>query len=260
MSYIYRPAGKALEYCDLALNLYRGCSHGCKYCYAPSALFVSREIFKENPKPREFIFSQLTREMEKNRGKSVLMCFSCDPYQPIETELNVTRRTLEHFLFFGIHPVILTKGGRRSTRDFGLLAKDPQAKYGATLTFLDESLSLQWEPGAALPQERIQALKEAHSLGIQTWASLEPVIEPEQSLEIIRQTHEFVDEYKVGRWNHDSRANAIDWKSFAEKAVALCQRFGKRYYIKKDLACFLNPVSNQINPKPTRKRLAGSGT
>jgi DNA repair photolyase len=90
-----------------------------------------------------------------------------------------------------------------------------------------------------LPTERIKALQEAHSLGIHTWASLEPVIDPDQSLELIRQTKDFVDEYKIGRWNHDPRADRIDWKTFAEEAVELCREFGKRYYVKKDLAIFL---------------------
>jgi len=77
-------------------------------------------------------------------------------------------------------------------------------------------------------------------LGIRTWVSLEPVVDPEQSLELIRETADFVDEYKIGRWNHDPKADEIDWKDFGNKAVALCESLGKKYYIKKDLAIFLN--------------------
>jgi len=91
----------------------------------------------------------------------------------------------------------------------------------------------QWEPGAALPLDRITSLTEAHSLGIQTWASLEPVIDPKQSLEIILATASFADHFKIGKWNHDPAANQIDWKSFGKAAVALCERLGKKYYLKK---------------------------
>ena len=76
-------------------------------------------------------------------------------------------------------------------------------------------------------------------MAIQTWASLEPVIDPVQSLQIIRETKDFVDEYKIGRWNHDPRADRIDWKAFGEETIELCRMLGKKFYIKKDLAVFL---------------------
>jgi DNA repair photolyase len=205
MGYIYRPKGKAGEYGDLALNIYKGCSHGCLYCYVPALVYQSPEQFHRNPQARSVDHRTLNREFDSFRGRSVFLCFTCDPYQPLDVELKLTRQIIQRFQLFGISPNILTKGGSRSTRDFDLLAKDPGAKYGATLTFLDESQSLQWEPGASLPQDRIKALREAHSLGIHTWASLEPVIDPEQSLQIIRETAAFVDEFKIGRWNYDPR-------------------------------------------------------
>lgn len=58
-------------------------------------------------------------------------------------------------------------------------------------------------------------------------------------LAIIERTHSYVDFYKVGKWNHDDRAKEIDWADFAEKALALLQKLGKNYMIKKDLAIFL---------------------
>lgn len=239
MAYIYRPKGKAGEYGELALNIYKGCSHGCKYCYVPAILYQSPEQFHSNPQPRALDQKALDKELDGCRGKSVFLCFSCDPYQPIDTEAKVTREIIQRLRLFGISPNILTKGGARSTRDFDLLDQDPKSRYGATLTFLNPEDSVKWEPEAALPQERMDALKQAHDLGIQTWVSLEPVIDPAQSLQIIRETKDFVDEYKIGRWNHDPRADRIDWKTFGEKAVELCREFGKKYYIKRDLAVFL---------------------
>ncbi len=239
MSYIYKPTGKAFEYCELALNLYSGCSGKCSYCYVPSALHVSRETFQENIRAREFDFSQLIKEMEKNRGKSVFLCFSTDPYNHLDSELKITRQIIEMFSRYEIAPIILTKAGMRSTRDFDLLARIPGAKYGATLTFINPEDSLKWEPGAALPQERMDALRQAHELGIRTWVSLEPVIEPEQSLELIRQAHGFIHEFKLGKWNHDQRANLIDWRGFLREAVTELKKAGKPYLIKRDLAKYL---------------------
>lgn len=112
-------------------------------------------------------------------------------------------------------------------------------KYGATLTFWTERDSLEWEPGAATPTERTFALEEAHRRGITTWASLEPVIQPETSLKLIEETLDFVDIYKVGKWNHDKRANEIDWKAFGRAAIDLLKKHKKKFMIKKDLAAYL---------------------
>jgi len=236
MSYIYQPRGKAFEYCELALNIYNGCSHGCRYCYVPAIRYQTREKFQASPQTRVLNERALTKDLEANRGRSVLMCFTCDPYQPIDVDLKVTRQIIEKFSQTGISPIILTKGGKRSMRDLDLLARIPGAKYGATLTFINPEDSILWEPGAALPQERMDALKQAHELGIHTWASLEPVIDSAQSLQLIRETKDFVDEYKVGRWNHDRAAEKIDWRSFLQEAISELKRIGKPYYIKRDLA------------------------
>lgn len=246
MPYIYKPRGKAGEYGELALNHYKGCAHGCKYCYVPAILYQTREEFQANPHPRKFDHRLLNKELEAFTGKNIFLSFTSDPYQPVDVELKITREIIQKILFYDASVTILTKGGSRSIRDFDLLAGDPKSRYGATLTFLNPEDSLKWEPGAALPQERIDALRRAHDLGIRTWISLEPVVSPEQTLEIIRLTHGFVDKFAIGKWNHDPEAGKIDWKAFAQEAVELCQSLGKKFYIKKDLASFLQLKSEAV--------------
>jgi hypothetical protein len=90
-----------------------------------------------------------------------------------------------------------------------------------------------------LPEDRLRALEEAHKRGIETWASLEPVIDPAETLELIRRSHGFVDHFKVGKWNHDKRADSIDWRKFAVEVVELLDSLGCDYYIKDDLKPFL---------------------
>jgi len=236
MLVIYEPRGKAKEYADLAANLYLGCDHGCKYCYAPAATYKTREAFAE-PKNRTKLLDQLRKEAPSYAGKEVLFCFTCDPYSTFSAESGITRQAIEALHTGDVHVTILTKGGKRSTADFDLLKAGD--KYGTTLTFDNAADSLEWEPGAALPAERIAALQEAHDRGIFTWASLEPVIDPQQTLKLIQRSHEFVDLFKVGRWNYDVRANKIDWRSFAIEVKALLESIGKEYLLKKDLAVFL---------------------
>ena len=245
---IYEPRGRAGEYCPLAVNLYRGCGHGCIYCYAPSALYIDRPEFIKAA-PRKDIIKRLGKDapqaVEGRPEGNVLLCFTCDPYQPINDIYDLTRQAIIILHRNSFNVTILTKGGKRVEQDFDLLGS--RDEFAITLTFLDTEKSRQWEPKAAPPEERIESLRKAHDRGIYTWVSLEPVIEPEESLEIIRQTHAFVDLFKVGKLNYSeklpepfrSQVKDIDWHKFATDAIVALKQYGCQYYIKKDLRGYL---------------------
>ena len=239
MSTIYAPAGRAGEYGELAVNLFRGCTHGCSYCYVPGATRTSRDKFNGNVVQGSNVIKNIAKDAPKYKGQEVFFCFTCDPY-PVNDPGALARQAIEILHANGVKVRILTKAGTRATRDFDLLAKHPElSAYGVTLTFDNEVDSLEWEPGAASPSERIESLKLAHKLGIPTWVSMEPVIVPKQTLKLISKTHKFVDLYKIGKWNHDARAKDIDWGKFGHEAIALCEKYGKEYYIKTDLKKYL---------------------
>jgi DNA repair photolyase len=199
--------------------------------------------------------SRLEKEAAKYQAAGivdrVLLCFTCDPYQPLDVVEQVTRHTIQILHRHGLPVQILTKGGSRSLRDLDLFG--PADAFAATLTFLDEAESRKWEPKAALPRDRIDTLEAFHAAGIPTWVSLEPVISPVQSLSIIHRTHEFVDLFKVGTLNYHPVARTIDWRVFAHKAVELLMSLGyteiqaddqvlpgqKAFYIKNDLKRYL---------------------
>ncbi len=233
MQTIYEPKGRAREYSELALNLYRGCSHGCTYCYVPKLLHMTRKDFI-NPQLRKGIIEALKKDAPKYSGREVLLCFICDPYQPLEIIECLTLETILILHKNNISVRILTKGGQRSMRDFHLLnSKD---FYGATLTFISDTMTKIYEPFAEPYISREHALKEAHRIGIPTWVSLEPVIYTTHTLEIIKRTHSFVDEYKVGKLNYTKID--IDWAKFLKDAKELFKKYNKKYYIKKDLAVY----------------------
>lgn len=247
VSMLYVPQGRAREYADLAVNLFRGCPHRCRYCFGPNSLHIDREVFHSRARPRSGVLKILEKDLQQCEpdlaGKRVLLCFTCDPYPAgiDETTPRLTRSAIELLHQYG-HPVdILTKGGLRSMRDFDLFGKDD--RYAATLTFLDDSYRVIIEPGAATVADRLIALKTAHDAGISTWASLEPVIWPRQTLQLIYETADYVDHYKVGKLNHNepgspsyiTEAEGIDWEMFGIEAETLLQRLRKSYYIKDDL-------------------------
>lgn len=235
---IYEPGGMAREYAALAVNLYSGCGHKCSYCYAPAALQRNRQDFYEKPGPRARDFwRKFEGDCKALAGKDiepVLMCFSCDAYQPIDVEYGYARKMISIFKKYNIAFQVLSKGGMRCARDFDLYAPGKDI-FAVTMTFLDAEKSKQWEPGSALPAERIEALKLAHERGIKTWVSLEPVIEPAESLACIDACAAYVDGFKVGTLNHDKRAKEIDWHAFVHEAVAKIEGYGKELYVKKDL-------------------------
>lgn len=247
---IYEPKGRAGEYAPLAVNLYRGCGHGCVYCYGPDTTYIERQEFIEAI-ARPGIIKRLVKDapiaaaLYKGNDKRVLLCFTCDPYQPIDDIHKLTRQAITILHQNGFNITILTKAGYRAERDFDLFR--PGDEFAATLTFMDYKKSVEWEPKAALPCSRMDTLQTAHDLGIKTWVSLEPVIDLAESLEIIRQTHPFVDLFKVGKLNYAEKLPApfrkqvenINWHKVATESIAVLKQYGCQYYIKRDLRAYL---------------------
>jgi len=224
MTIIYEPKGRAGEYCKLAANLYRGCGHGCKYCYAPGALRMNPASFHEDPVPRKDVIQKLEKQLKKQSFTGpVLLCFSCDPYQPINDDHDLTGQAIRLLKKHNLNIEILTKGGARVEKD--LKKMESWDRLGVTLTFINNADSLEWEPEAAPPEKRIALLKKAKQLGIKTWVSLEPVIDPAQTFEIIRQTHDFVDLFKVGKLNYHPHAKTINWRNFTIRIVELLNNY-----------------------------------
>ena len=248
MSCIYQPKGRAAEYADLALNYYHRCDHGCSYC-AIADLLKGFNIPGEVGLLKKFSMGNVRRELSMGPvNDPVLLCFAGDPYCRAEMTMRITRDVLELFLEQKVPVTILTKGGSRCLRDLGLFRRFDRENIpisvGATLTFLDEHDSRTWEPGAALPADRLYALEQLHENGIPTWASFEPVIDPIQSLSLITHSLEYVDEFKIGVLNHHPEVEqqlglASKYKDFGKAAIEILEAAGKKYMIKQDLKRFM---------------------
>ena len=268
---LYQPAGRAQEYAEsepgrgdgYAVNLFKGCVHGCKYCYVPQC---PPWRFKENARTefhrtvsvRENCMQSLLRELKRVKGLEgpVHLCFTCYPYPPaIELQMAkllgakempfdlsiMTRHVLRAFERNELKNVqVLTKGGCRACRDFDLL-KDNDWSFGTSLVFANDALRLQWEPGAAAVEDREWALREAHQTGIRTWISLEPVIDPDEALRVIRRNMDHVGHWKIGKLNHGEKISdelgeierSIDWRQFRRDVEHVLS--GRSYLMKKSL-------------------------
>ena len=238
MKVIYEPKGRAGEYCPLAANLYKGCEHGCRYCYVPGMVHRDRGDFHAAATVREGAIASLEADLKimQSRGdrRPVFLSFTTDPYQPIDERERLTSQAIMLMHHYGVPAMLLTKGGKRATLDSGLLG--PNDWFGVTLTLTSADKTEIWEPGAAPPSEREDSLRWAREQGARTWVSIEPVLNPDSSLALIRDNANDVDMFKVGKMNHFPEIEkCIDWRKFGRDAESLLKSLGKEYYIKADL-------------------------
>lgn len=223
MKPIYNPKGAAKEYCEWALNIYTGCPHRCFYCYCPQVLKRNEEDFFSNVEPRKNIVEETRKQLEREgiTGKLIQLCFIGDPY-PTGYDSTPTREIIKLLKEHGNHVQILTKGD--GSRDFDLL--DSEDWYGITFDGVYK--------GVYNALSRFTDIGKAHSLGIKTWCSFEPVVDADSVLDIIENaTVGVFDKIKIGKLNYHK--SAIDWKQFGMKAEDLCKELGIEYYIKESL-------------------------
>src|SRR5438067_9449864 len=169
---------------ETSLNPYRGCEHGCIYCYARPTHeylgfsagldFESKIIVKTNAP--EVLRAEL--ESQRWQPQTLVMSGVTDPYQPIERKLRITRGCLEVLAQFRNPVAIITKN-RLVTRDIDLLCE--LAKYNAvavnlSVTSLDPKLQRVLEPRTSSPQARLDAIGQLRSAGIPTGVMVAPVI------------------------------------------------------------------------------------
>jgi DNA repair photolyase len=219
MKPIYEPKGAAKEYGDYALNIYTGCPHRCYYCFVPQVLHRDREQFHSIVEPRQNIIEETRKQLEREdfSGKTVHLCFTCDPY-PTGYDTTPTREIIKLLKEHGCHIQILTKGDGK--RDFDLL--DMNDWYGVTL---DGS-------GEHKDEKLLFDLLAANLRGIKTWVSFEPVINAERVLALLKLV-DFADKVKIGKLNY--HPSEIKWKEFGKAAEERCQKLGLDYYIKDSL-------------------------
>ncbi|MCD2324937.1 PA0069 family radical SAM protein [Sphingomonas sp. IC-56] len=169
---------------DQSVNPYRGCEHGCIYCFArPSHAFhdlspgldFESKLFAKPDAPA------LLRAELKKRGyvcKPIAFGTNTDPYQPIAAQWRITRGCIE-VLSACNHPITITTKSDRVTRDLDLLA--PMAAKGLaavmlSVTTLDPRTAMTVEPRATTPKRRIAAIRTLSDAGVPVLVSLAPVI------------------------------------------------------------------------------------
>jgi len=169
---------------DRSINPYRGCEHGCVYCYArpthaylglsPGLDFETRLFAKPNAA------ELLRRELAKpgHRCATIMLGANTDAYQPVERDRGITRAILE-VLNECNHPVAIATKSHLVTRDVDILADMARrnlASVGVSVTTLDNRLANKMEPRAAAPRRRLAAIKTLSEAGVPVAVMAAPMI------------------------------------------------------------------------------------
>jgi DNA repair photolyase len=179
---------------DRSINIYRGCEHGCVYCFArpthafmglsPGLDFESKLYMK--PDAPELLERELAAP--NYQPQVIAIGTNTDPYQPIERRFGIMRRVLEVLERFG-HPVGIVTKSHLVTRDIDILARMARrnlVRVGISVTTMDAKLARMMEPRAPAPVRRLEALRALSDAGIPTTVMAAPVIPAINDAEIER--------------------------------------------------------------------------
>jgi DNA repair photolyase len=169
---------------DRSINPYKGCEHGCIYCYArPSHAFMGLSPGLDF-ESRLFFKPEAARLLEQELAKPRYVCRrihiggNTDPYQPVERELKSTRSILEVLQRFN-HPFSIITKSVLITRDvdiLGSMARDGLASACVSITTLDRGLARAMEPRASTPAKRLEAVSRLAEAGVPVTVGFAPVI------------------------------------------------------------------------------------
>ncbi len=169
---------------DVSLNPYRGCSHGCSYCFArPTHEYLGLSAgldFETHILVKDDAPALLEKTLASPRWKPQVVAVGAvtDPYQPVEKKLEITRRCLSVFAKFRNPCAIVTKGGL-VTRDIDVLrtlAEHDAVSVSVSITSLDDRLRRVMEPRASSPKERLRAVEALAKAGIPVNVMVAPIV------------------------------------------------------------------------------------
>lgn len=169
---------------DRSVNPYRGCEHGCVYCFArPSHAFLGMSAgldFETRLIARPNIAEALRQELAKPsyRVAPIAIGTNTDPYQPVERDLKITRSVLLT-LNEARHPVAIVTKGALIEQDIDILermAAKGLVRVGISVTTLDPALSRKMEPRAPLPARRLEIIRRLTARGIPVRVMVSPIV------------------------------------------------------------------------------------
>jgi DNA repair photolyase len=168
---------------DYVINPFVGCQHACSYCYAR---FMKRFTGHEEPWG-EFVDVKvnapdlLPGEIARKKPGRIWISGVCDPYQPLETRYELTRRCLG-VLAHSNWPVVVQTRSPLVLRDLDILRQGKDFEVGLSITTADDDVRELFEPKAPKIRDRVRTLDELHKAGIRTYAMIAPMLPESEGL------------------------------------------------------------------------------
>lgn len=225
---IYKPSGKAQEYSQWAANFYNGCWNNCMYCYNNHSL-MSKTLGGSTVRLKSTLVDEATaynifcNELDKYKDSiindgSLHFNFVSDPC--LDQTIDLNWKCIDYAISQNVPCQVLTKRADwvNNPSVQNALSHPELLNVGFSLTGCDDL-----EPNASTNTNRIWAMHVLHKAGISTWASIEPILIPQRSLDMIERTIDCCDHYKIGILS------------------------GKKDYTPQDIRDFINAV-NQFQP------------
>lgn len=265
---IYTPRGKAGEYAPFACNFYVGCSNGCQYCYLKHgvlahALGGDKPVLKKCFESEEYAIAALEYDILHLRDSGLkdsglFMSFTTDPCLP--DTISLTYLAFRICMMMDIPFIILTKNADWVLgEDYPQLFTRPdvplyshlcrpenldRCTVGFSLTRHDDL-----EPHASINYNRVAAMSRLASHGVHTWASLEPVVDFNSSLDAISDSISICEHYKVGLMSgHHYDFTARELQLFVETVIDRCRLGNSTVYFKDSITRRLSDRSVLSDP------------
>ncbi len=253
---IYKPKGAANEYSVWACNLFNGCPHNCDYCYCKRGVFGST-LGKTIPTIKKQLGGTTVKALlvfkkeldayrdEIIRDGGLFFSFTTDPM--VQAELPLTFLCMKECVKQNVPVIILTKAvswfyNSKTFMDF-LMEYKHLVAVGFTLTGHDEL-----EGCAPLNDARIAVMGKLHDMGVHTWASIEPVVSVDASIDMINKVYDCCELFKVGLRSGVAKDYYSDADIYKLNAfLSLCANCGKKIYPKDSLVKRIGVDRSQLN-------------
>lgn len=254
---LYSPKGAAREYAAVGCNIYTGCRHECEYCYLKrgvlsKALGGTEVKLKSGFRTGEDAEIAFVKEAKKHREYlqkvGVFFSFTTDPL--IEETRAVTRNCLIHAHQLGIPVKLLTKNADflEDESFMSVLEKlqllRAKVAFGFTLTGHDEM-----EPNASANAQRIEAMRRLKERGFKTFASIEPIIDFTSSYNMMLDSCDFCDLFKIGLRSgvKSDYYKPEECAYFIGRVTGLCAEKGFKVYWKESIRNYMQKHDNGDN-------------
>lgn len=250
---IYTPSGKAGEYAKWACNFYVGCSNECEYCYLKKGIGKAvlggnkpqlKKCFKDENNALEVFKKELLQNLTELQEHGIFFSFTTDPM--LDETMDLTLCAIEECFQSYVPVEVLTKNAENIEFCFlgwrGMLGEKQlwfqkhrdKIAIGFTLTGHDEL-----EPNSSPNAERIASMHKLHDAGFKTFASIEPIIDFDSSMEMIEETLGFCDLYKIGLMSGKRDYNKEALRMFVGRACMRIGKAGAKVYWKESLRKYL---------------------